>query len=197
MKSSRGHQYVEAHQKVPKNVLSRSKTPSTVKSELQTMMSDQILSGASTCRGTPKQSPKTYSAGRGTARYSKNRATDYDLGRNSLMGISVSRYSEIVPRNLPDRSKNPRYSQNRATNYDFRQNLPLGINMPRNTEKSPKTYSAGRKTPRCIQNRATDYDIGRNLLLGINVPSRTETVPRIVISGSKNSQVQSKQSYKL
>ena len=64
------------------------------------MISVKIFSWASTCQGIPKQTPKTYSAGQKSPRYSQNRATDYDLGRNCLLGMNVSRHTETVPKNL-------------------------------------------------------------------------------------------------
>ena len=49
------------------------KTPGTVKTELQTMICDEIVSWASMCRGTPKQSSKSCSACRKTPRYTQIR----------------------------------------------------------------------------------------------------------------------------
>ena len=102
------------------------------------MISDEIVSWASACRGIPKQSSKTYSAGRKTSRYSKNRATDYDLGRNCLLGINFRGTPKQSPKTYSGSRKTPRYSQNRATDYDLRQNILLGINVTRYTDIVPK-----------------------------------------------------------
>ena len=71
------------------------------------MICDEIVSWASTCRCVSKQSPKTYSAGRKTPSYSKNRATNCDLQWNRLLGISVLMCIKIVPKNVLNASKNP------------------------------------------------------------------------------------------
>ena len=71
------------------------------------MICDEIVSWASTCRGTLKQSSKTCSTGRKTPRYSQNRAINYDLRQNHLLGFNVSRYTETVLGNVLRRSKNP------------------------------------------------------------------------------------------
>ena len=91
-KSSPGHQYIETQRKCPQKHTqpvenpwyhqnratdhdlwrhSLLKLPGTGKTEKQTMISVKINSWSSTCRGPPKQTPKTYSAGRKTARYCK------------------------------------------------------------------------------------------------------------------------------
>ena len=70
------------------------------------MICDEIVSWASTCRDTLKQSSKTCSAGRETSRYCQNRATNYDLQRNRLLDINVSRYTETALENELRRSKN-------------------------------------------------------------------------------------------
>ena len=48
-------------------------------------------------------------------RYTQICATGYDLGRNRLMGITVSSCTQIRPYRI---GKPPWYSQNRATYYD-------------------------------------------------------------------------------
>ena len=134
----------QGHRNSPQKSTQQVEKPlGTVKTELQTMICDKIVFWASTCWGTPKQSLKTYSAGRKTARYSQIRATVYDLGRNHLLGISVSRYTEIVLKNVLIKSKTPRYSQNRATDYDLRQKFLLGIGVSRHTELVPKNVLSG------------------------------------------------------
>ena len=62
---------------------------------------------------------KMYSAGRKTSRYSQNRATNYDLRRNGLLGINVSRYTEIVFEKVLSGSTTPRYSQIRVEVIDW------------------------------------------------------------------------------
>ena len=47
-----------------------------------------------------------------TLRDSQNRATTYDLRRNHLLGINVSRYIEIVFENVLSGSKNPQVHSN-------------------------------------------------------------------------------------
>ena len=55
--SSSGHKRVEGYRNTPKNMLSRSrKLPGTLKFALQAMTCDEIVSWASTCRGTLRQS---------------------------------------------------------------------------------------------------------------------------------------------
>ena len=133
---------------------------------------------------TSKLSPQTYSEARKTTRYTQIGATDYDLGRNRLLGINVS--SHVSPEKSAKiysaGRKNPRYSQNRARNYNLRQNLLLGINVSRYTETVYKNVLSGSKTVQLQQNRATDYDLGRNCLLGINVSSHTGTVRKNILS---------------
>ena len=129
---------------VPKNVLSGSETP-----QLQSKPSCKLLFPSKSspghqrievhrnCHQKPAQKVKKAS------RYMQNRATDYDLGRNRLQGISLARYTEIVPKNVLDGSKNPHVQPNRATNYDLRLNRLLGINVSRHTETVPKNVLGG------------------------------------------------------
>ena len=49
---------------------------------------------------------------RKTPRYSQNRATNYDLRRNRLLGILVSKYNEIVHKNLLSGLKKPQVQSN-------------------------------------------------------------------------------------
>ena len=117
-KSSPGHNLVEGYRNTPKNVLRKSKKlPGTVKFALQAMICDEIVSWASTCRGTLKQSSKTCSAGRKTPSYSQNRTINYDLRRNRLLGIKVSRYTEAVLENVLSVSKNPQAHSNSRGSY--------------------------------------------------------------------------------
>ena len=107
-KSSAGDQHVETHRNSPQKLTQRvEKLPGIFKTELQTMIQDEIVSWAPTCWGKPKRSPKTYSDGRKTPRYSQNWATDYDQGRNCLLGINMSRYTEIVPKKVLSGSSHP------------------------------------------------------------------------------------------
>ena len=69
------------------------------------MICDKFFFCASTCRGTPKQSQKTYSAGRKTTRYVQIRATDYELERNPVLGINMLRHTETVPKTVFSRPK--------------------------------------------------------------------------------------------
>ena len=93
--------------------------------------------------------------------------------------------------------KTLRYSQIRSTNYDLRRNRHLGITCRCVLKYFTMKYSAGWKTPRHTQIRATNYDFRGNRHLGINVSMCIKVVPKEVLSGSKNSQLQSKPSYKL
>ena len=70
------------------------------------MICDEIVSWASTCRSTLKQSLKTCTAGRKTSRYSENRATNCGWRQNRLLGISVSICTKIVFKNVLTGSKN-------------------------------------------------------------------------------------------
>ena len=112
-----------------------------------------------------------------------------------MLGINVSRHTEIVPKKYSEVRKTPRYGQTRASNYDFRQNIFVGINVSRQTEIVLKKYAPGRKDLRYRKKRASNYDFRQIFLLGINVSRHTETVPKNVISGSKNPQEQSKPRY--
>ena len=89
----------------------------------------QKLPWASAYHCPPKHSSKMCSAGRKTSWHSQNRATNYDLRRNRLLGINVSRSKTCSARRIT-----PRYSQNRASNYDCRHNRLLGMNVSRYTE---------------------------------------------------------------
>ena len=71
------------------------------------MICGEIVSWASTCRGTLKQSSKTYSASHKTPRYSQNRAINYCLQQNRFLGISVTRYTKIFLENVLSPSENP------------------------------------------------------------------------------------------
>ena len=101
-KSSPRHNRVDGHRNNPTNVLRRYS-----QSVLQAMICDEIVSWVSTCRGTLKESSIPCSAGRKTPRYSRNRATNYGLRQNRLLGISVSRYTETLLQNVLSRSKKP------------------------------------------------------------------------------------------
>ena len=105
--SSPGDQRVETHRNSPqKRTQWVDKQPGIFKTELQTMIQDEIVFWAWTCWGTPKLSPKTYSDGRKTPKYSQNWATDYDSGRNRLLGFNVLRHTKTMPKNVFRRSKN-------------------------------------------------------------------------------------------
>ena len=107
-KSSLGDQRVEAHRISPqKRIQQVEKPPGIFITELQTTIQGAIVSWASAYRGTPKQSPKTYSAGWENPRYSQNRATYYELRQNIVLGINVWRHTEIVPKKVLSGSNNP------------------------------------------------------------------------------------------
>ena len=107
-KPSAGHQRVEAHRNGPQSRTQRVEiSPGTLKTKLQNMICDKIDSWSSTCRSTPKPFPKTFSAWWETPRYSHNRAADFDLGRNLLLGINVSRQTETVAKDVLSGSENP------------------------------------------------------------------------------------------
>ena len=96
MKLSPVYQSVDVYQNRPQKFTQRDeKPPGTVKSELQTMVCDEIISWAFMCRVEPKYSPKTYLTGRKTPRYSQKQATNYGLRQNRLPGISVWSDTEI------------------------------------------------------------------------------------------------------
>ena len=162
------------------------------------MISVKIFSWATTCRGTPKQSSKTFSAGRKTPRYSLNRSADYDLGQYLLLGFCVSRYTEIVLKNLLRRSKKLPGTLTFAQQTMICDKIFSWGSAFRGTPKqSSKTDLASRKTPRNSKNRATDYDFRQNLPLGINVSRHTEILPKNVLVVTINPQVHSKPIYEL
>ena len=106
MKSSPGLQRIEIHwNSAQKEAPQVKKAPGTVKTELQTMVCDKIVFWSSTYLDTLKQSSKRGSAGRKIPRYSQNRATNYGLRQNRLRGMSVSRYTEILLKNVLRGSK--------------------------------------------------------------------------------------------
>ena len=98
------------------------------------MICDKIVSCTSTCRGTPKKSPKTCSEGGKTRRYSENQAKNYDFRQNLLLGINVSRYTETVPKNVPSGSKNLQVQPKPSNRLWLWQNLLIGISVSRYTE---------------------------------------------------------------
>ena len=141
-----------------KNVLSRlKKLPLTLTFAPQTMIKYENVSWASTCRDTSKQSPKTYSEGRKTPRYSRNRATNYDLQKNLRLGISVSRYTEIILNNVLWRSRNAQVYWKPSNRLSFRTKSSAG-------DQRVETHRTQKGTPRNSQNRATNYDFWQNLL---------------------------------
>ena len=135
-KSSPGHKRLERYRNTPKNVLRRSKKlPGTVKFALQAMICDEIVSWASTWRGTLKQSSKTCSAGRKTPTYSQIRAINYDLRQNHLLGIKVSKYIETVLENVLSVSKNSQVHSNSPGSY------LLGMNVSPHTSVTLRFYN--------------------------------------------------------
>ena len=107
-KSPPRHQRAEAHRNNPQKLTQWVEKPTaTVKTEQQTMILYEIVSWASTCRGTPKQSPKMYSAGRKTPQVQSKPSNRLWFRTNCLLGNSVSWYTEIVLKNMLRRSKNP------------------------------------------------------------------------------------------
>ena len=162
------------------------------------MVYDKIVSWASTCRDTLIQSLKTCPAGRKTPRYSQNLATNYDLRRNRLLGMNVSRCTETVLQNmLCDSTNLPQVHSNlchrlrfATKSYPGQQRVDVHRNIPRKHSERVEELS------RYSQNRAINYDLRQNRLLGFNVSRYTETVLENVLRRSKNPQVQLKPSYK-
>ena len=133
-----GLQRVGVHRNIPQKRAQRvGKLPGTVKTPLQTMICEEIVSWTLTCRGAPKWSSETCSARRKTHRYSVNHALNYEWRRNRLVGTNVSRFTEIVLENVISAS----------VNYDLRRNRLLGINVSRCTDMVPKNVLSASKNP--------------------------------------------------
>ena len=103
---------------------------------------------------------ETFSGGRETPRYSQNRAKNYDLRQNRLLGFNVSRYTDTVLENVHGRSKNPKgqlkpsYRLWFATNSSpGQQRVKVHRNSPRKrapqVEKPPGTVPTELQTMVC------------------------------------------------
>ena len=162
------------------------------------MIYDEIVSWASTFRGTPKQSSKTYSAGRKTPRCSQYRGTNYDLRQNCLLGMNVSRHTETVTKNVLSGSKNPQVQSKLSNRLWFgTKSAPWHQRFEAHRNSPQKRTQWVEKPPRTVKTETTDYDLGRTRLLCISVSRFNAAVPKNILSGSKNSQVQSKASNSL
>ena len=180
------------------------------------MICDEIFSWA-TRWGTPKYSPKTYSAGQKTLRFIQNRASNYDLRQTLVMGIIVSRHTEIVPKDVLTWPKNPGTVK---TKYKLRKNVFSGSKSPQVHSKtscilwfaiklssghqrveahrnSPRNDLRGSNNPQVHSNRATNHDFRQNLLLGTSVSTHTEIVAKNVLGRSKASRFIQNQAKKL
>ena len=111
------------------------------------MISVKIFSWASTCWGTPKQSPKTYSATRKTPRYRQNRATNYDFRQNHFLGIDVSTQTEIVPKKVLRGSKNPQVRSKPSLKLWFLSKSPGHQHVEAHRNSSWKRTQRVEKTP--------------------------------------------------
>ena len=117
-----------------------------------------------------------YSAGRKTSRYTQICATDYDLRRNRLLSINVSRYTEIVLKNVSASRKTPRYPQIRATDYNLRRNRLLGINVSPYTEIVLKNVLSGSKNLHVHSNSRESCLLGISVSLSTSPQKRVEWV---------------------
>ena len=147
-------------------------------------------------------------------RYIQNRATNYDLRRNRLLGINVSRSTETVPENVLSGSQNPQVHSNSRGHYLLGfsvspytkivlENVFSGPKKPPGTVKIVRKLSSVhqriavhrnnpqkrvqwvQKKNRYSQIHATNCDLRRNRLLGISVSPYTEIVLKSVLSASK------------
>ena len=99
------------------------------------MICDEIVSWASTCRSTLKQSSKTCSAGQKSSLVHSNSLYMLWFGtKSSHLGISVSRDTEILLKACSEGQKSSQVQSNCATGYDLQRNRLLGINVLRYTE---------------------------------------------------------------
>ena len=116
---------------------------------------DEIVSWASTYRDTLKQSSKTCSAGRKTPRYSQNRAKNYGLRQNRLLGISVSRYTETLLKNVLSRSKKlPVHSNSLYRLWFGTKSSHLNINVSMCTKIVSENVLSGSKNPEVQSKRS-------------------------------------------
>ena len=123
------------------------KHPGTVKFALQAIICDDIVSWASTWRGTLKQSSKTCSAGRKTPSYSQKRAINYALRRNRLLGFNVSRYTETVLENVIRRSINPQVQTKTSYKLWFATKSSPGQQRVKVHRNSPRNVLSGSRNP--------------------------------------------------
>ena len=118
--------------------------------------------------------------GRKPPSYSQIRAINCGFRRNRLQSISVSRYTEIVLKNVLRRSKNP------LGTLKFARKLSPGhqrVVVHRNSHQK-RDQQIG-KPPRYSRICATDYGLRRNRLRGISVSRYTEIVLKNVLRRSK------------
>ena len=119
----------------------------------------------------------------------------YDLRRNRLLGINVSRYTEIVPKNVLSGSKNPQVQSKPSYKLWLPSKSSPGHQRVEAHRNSPENVLGGSKDPQVHSKLSYKLWFAKKLLLGISVS--TEIVPKNVLIGSKNPQVQSKPSNRL
>ena len=183
------------------------KPPGTVKTELQIMVFDEIVSWASAWRGTPKHSSKTCSVGQksfqvhlnlryrlwlATKSSSEHQRVDVYLNSLEKRTQRVKKYpGKVVPKDVLSGSKNPQVQSKLSNKLWFATKSSPGHQRATCTEIFPKNLRSGSKNPQGHSNSHYELSFATKASSGHQPVDCIKIVPKKVLSRSKNPQVQS------